>query len=159
MTALYDYMSKSLHSVTFVCRSGAHLPSMWQAISDRRRWSVRQTRTLPLPLGQVLQEERYHDINHTSPTVTRCIRHDCARVSVSKGVFENKWTCCDGDLSVKSCHVNNAHVHEQNKLDDVTGYTTLPAPSSTRAPAAEDGNYGVFSLDCEMVHQLLYLDF
>ena len=67
--------------------------------------------------------------------------------SVTKGVFENKWTCCGGDAGAKGCHVGNAHVHEQNKYDDRKGYVRMLESSTTPL----DGNYGVYALDCEMV--------
>ena len=68
-------------------------------------------------------------------------------MTVTKGVFENKWTCCGGDVSAKGCQVSNAHVHEQNKYDDLAGYVRMREPKTTPS----DGNYGVYALDCEMV--------
>lgn len=44
-------------------------------------------------------------------------------------------------------YVFQHHVHEFNKLSDMTGYMRT-IPCSPRL----DGNYGVYALDCEMVN-------
>ena len=44
--------------------------------------------------------------------------------------------------------MNKAHVHEQNKYEDLTGYARMREAKTT----PPDGNYGVYALDCEMIY-------
>ncbi|XP_074642414.1 uncharacterized protein LOC141899788 [Tubulanus polymorphus] len=77
-----------------------------------------------------------------------CIYHwGRAWKSRESGSWETRYTCCQSDLSVKGCSISKLHVHDMNRTEDVKGFMrTIPSSPS------EDGNYGFYSLDCEMVY-------
>ncbi|BFY99577.1 hypothetical protein BsWGS_02618 [Bradybaena similaris] len=63
------------------------------------------------------------------------------------GSIDSRYGCCQERIGSKGCQVAKSHVHEKNKTDCLTGYMkTLPS-----SPLS-DQNYGVYSLDCEMVY-------
>ncbi|XP_045158983.2 RNA exonuclease 1 homolog [Mercenaria mercenaria] len=63
------------------------------------------------------------------------------------GSIETRYTCCQGDLAAEGCQVAKLHVHETNKMENMSGYMkTIPCSPPI------DGDYGVYALDCEMVY-------
>ncbi|XP_070195418.1 RNA exonuclease 1 homolog [Littorina saxatilis] len=63
------------------------------------------------------------------------------------GFIQHIYNCCNSDTSTKGCQVASNHVHEQNKIDEMSGFMRTMPHSPTR-----DGNYGIYALDCEMVY-------
>ncbi|KAK2718702.1 RNA exonuclease 1 homolog [Artemia franciscana] len=63
------------------------------------------------------------------------------------GGLETKYSCCGCDIDSTGCTVGSSHVIEQADLNCVKGFvSTLP-----KNPP-EDGNFGVYALDCEMCY-------
>ncbi|RUS85160.1 hypothetical protein EGW08_007064, partial [Elysia chlorotica] len=63
------------------------------------------------------------------------------------GAIESRYGCCNEKAGTKGCQVASCHVHEQNKVDNRSGYMkTIPASSTS------EKNYKVYALDCEMVY-------
>ncbi|XP_014672443.1 PREDICTED: putative exonuclease GOR isoform X1 [Priapulus caudatus] len=76
-------------------------------------------------------------------TKDECVYH-WGRPKKVAGAWEASYTCCSGDPYSEGCSVNKLHVIDVKSL---TGFVkTLPK----RPPL--DGNFGVYSLDCEMAY-------
>ena len=69
------------------------------------------------------------------------------------GSIDSRYSCCNEKAGTRGCATAKFHVHERNKMDNLTGYmTTMPDPSNSGGK-----NRKVMALDCEMVSLSLSL--
>nr|CAG4651609.1 EOG090X01LQ [Triops cancriformis] len=73
-----------------------------------------------------------------------CVFH-WGRIFTFRG--QSQYSCCKGEQNSEGCEVSKYHITESFDPDNLRGYI-----ATFSKPAAPDGNYGIFALDCEMCY-------
>uniref|UniRef100_A0A1B6CG47 Exonuclease domain-containing protein n=1 Tax=Clastoptera arizonana TaxID=38151 RepID=A0A1B6CG47_9HEMI len=68
--------------------------------------------------------------------------------------FIKKYSCCNGESGSIKCYSQTYHVRELRNLDCLKNFIKFPEPSKE----FKESDYGVFSIDCEMVYTTIGME-